>query len=74
MKEKPSLATVADARLVIWHRLAITARCDGSSCDWFEQGWDEPSIRRLVKASNQVATTIERRIENAKKARRRAIR
>ena len=55
---------LAEARRIIWQRLAVTAREDGRNVDWFEEGpgYDEFAVRRLVKASEQVARTIERRV------------
>jgi hypothetical protein len=70
---------LAEARRIIWARLAVTAREDGQNVDWYAEGpnvdpddpestgYDEPSVRRLRRASIQVAETIERRI--AKSAR-----
>lgn len=54
---------LVDARRIIWERLATTAREDGIQVDWSEEGdYDEFDVRRLQKASKQVADTIERRL------------
>lgn len=60
---------MAEARRIIWSRLATTARNDIDAVDWFDEGpgYDEPDVRRLIKASGQVAETIERRIQAARK-------
>lgn len=60
---------MSEARRIIWERLATTARNDADLVDWFEEGpgYDEPDVRRLVRASEQVARTIERRLQAARK-------
>jgi hypothetical protein len=54
--------TLAEARRHIWERLATTAREDGRCVDWEEEGFDEFEARRLRKASEQVARTIDLRL------------
>lgn len=54
---------LAEARRIIWQRLATTAREDGRNVEWSEEGdYDEFDVRRLEKASKQVADSIERRL------------
>jgi len=57
---------MAEARRIIWERLATTAREDGRNVDWFDEApsgsppYNDADARRLEKASEQVAETIER--------------
>lgn len=53
--------TLAEARQVIWARLATTAREDGIQVDWYGEGYCEADVRRMQRASKQVAETIDRR-------------
>jgi hypothetical protein len=54
--------TLAEARQIIWKRLAVTAREDGLNVDWSEEGnYSAFDVRRLERASKQVADTILRR-------------
>lgn len=67
-----TIGSVAEARLIIWPRLATTAREDGCNVEWADnvedgEEYDELAVRRLVKASEDVARTIERRIEKARR-------
>lgn len=55
-----------EARRHIWQRLAITAREDGIQVAWDEEGFDEPSVRRLRRASKQVAASIDKRVSRMK--------
>ena len=57
---------LAEARRIIWQRLLTTCREDGRNVDWADE-YDEPSVQRLVKASEQVARTIGRRLAKGAK-------
>lgn len=69
-----TIGSVAEARLIIWERLAVTAREDGRNVDWADdepdgEGYDEPAVRRLIKASKDVAISIDKRVATARRKR-----
>lgn len=59
--------TLAEARRIIWARLAVTAREDGDNVDWELESYGAPydahDVRRLERASEEVARMIERKLK-----------
>lgn len=60
IKRKTTDMTKAEARRVIWERLATTARLDGENNDW--DGYNEADAERLSVASEEIASVIDRQL------------
>ncbi len=60
--------TQLEARRIVWERLATTARADIDNADWTEDEGDgsEETARRLLKACEQVAESIRKRLRKMK--------
>lgn len=58
----------AEARAIVWRRLATTAINDIDNCDWIDDEAEHEADRcRLLKACKQVAESIETRLHKGTK-------